>query len=63
MAYACEVLLFVFVPYLFQISTSTLVWFGMVQVLDLLAGYPEQPVSHTCSMLCQLPPSVSHCLM
>ena len=32
----------------------------MVQVLDLLAGSPEQPVSHTCSMLCQLPCSTSH---
>ena len=31
----------------------------MVQVLDLPAGNPEQSVSHTCSMLCQLPCSTS----
>ena len=59
MAYAHEVLLCVFVPYLFQISASTIAWFCMVKVLDLLAGNPEQPVSHTSSMLCQLPRSTS----
>ena len=28
-------------------------------MLDLLAGNPEQPVSCTCSMPCQLPHSIS----
>ena len=38
-------------------------WFSVVQAPDLPAGNPEQPVSHTCSMLCQLPHSISHHLM
>ena len=60
MAYAHEVLICVFVLYLFQISASTLVWFYMVQVLDLPASNLEQPVSRMSSMLCQLPRSTSH---
>ena len=47
------------VPYLCQISASVLGWFGEVQALDLPACSPEQPVSHTCRMLCQLPHSIS----
>ena len=60
MTCAHEVLLCKFALYLFQISASTLVWFCMVQVLGLLAGNLEQPVSHMSSMLCQLPRNTSH---
>ena len=57
--YVHEVLLYALVPYLCQISASVLGWFGEVQVPDFPACSPEQPVSHTCRMLCQLPHSIS----
>ena len=57
--YVCEVLLYVLVPYLCQRSASALVWFSEVQALDLPACSPEQPVSRTYRMLCQLPHSIS----
>ena len=58
-AYVHEVLLYMLVSYLCQISASILGWFGEVQVPDLPACSPEQPVSRMCRMLCQLPHSIS----